>query len=348
MKTKIFTLLFLSFAWVTFGQQWNGSNSSNGNIFRNGNVGIGTNTPLEKLDINGKIKSKGSVFESVDENIASGTSSVQEWLKYSLCSSLGKETNLFNDFERRFNFYDLPATSGIGNFKSGALFTVRDVNFNNRLLFSAEDIGESRFAIYDKFGYEVFKVGNMLSSNNNNPTNQNISFLHLLQPNSRVAVGTWVFHKPDYQLTVMGKGWFESDLVTTGKIGVGVETGDIPQQFKLAVSGKIICEEVKVQLQTDWPDYVFDKDYKLLSLQEVELYINKNGHLEGVPSKTEVLKNGIDLSEMNSVLLKKVEELTLYTIEQHRSIQSQKKEIKDLNQKINLLLNKIKKIELEN
>lgn len=70
----------------------------------------------------------------------------------------------------------------------------------------------------------------------------------------------------------------------------------------------------------NWSDYVFLPSYNLKPLQEVELYIKKHGHLENIPSEEEVLKKGIDLGEMNRLLLEKVEELTLYTIELNKKI----------------------------
>ena len=71
-----------------------------------------------------------------------------------------------------------------------------------------------------------------------------------------------------------------------------------------------------------WPDYVFDKEYNLLSLKEVEQHINEKGHLPNVPSAKEVEKNGFSVGEMNKKLLEKVEELMLYTIQQEKRIKA--------------------------
>ncbi len=352
MKRIFLTIVFLNLHCFLFSQQWNGSNTSTGVIYREGNVGIGTSNPTENLEVVGTIKGKGGIFESIDENLASNSNNYDDWFKYSRSFSIGRITNLFNNYERRFNFYDLPSTSGIFYQKSAAMFTIKDIYSKFRFNFIAEDIGETRFSIHDKFGKEIVKTGNLLPSNSNNPTNQNISFLHLKEPNSRVAIGTWVFSKPDYQLTVNGKGWFSNDIVTSSKLGVGVESIDIPIDYNLAVNGKIICEEVKVQLFSDWPDYVFNKDYYLPSLYEVYDFIGENGHLKDVPSAEEVKQNGINLGEIQVVLLKKIEELTLYTINQQKIIDTQNSEIREINQKYSTLLkefSKLKgKIELEN
>lgn len=104
---------------------------------------------------------------------------------------------------------------------------------------------------------------------------------------------------------------------------VGIATQDVPQDYELAVGGKIIAEELLIKLQNNWPDYVFDKEYQLPSLREVAKYIKEKGHLMNIPSETEVAENGIQLGEMNAKLLEKIEELTLYTIAQENRIEQQ-------------------------
>ena len=73
-----------------------------------------------------------------------------------------------------------------------------------------------------------------------------------------------------------------------------------------------------------WSDYVFDDDYRLMPLGEVESYINNNHHLPEVPSAAEVEENGVDMGEMNKILLQKVEELTLYVIDLQKQIDDMK------------------------
>ncbi|MEM9338427.1 MAG: hypothetical protein AAGA66_06835 [Bacteroidota bacterium] len=101
---------------------------------------------------------------------------------------------------------------------------------------------------------------------------------------------------------------------------------------KLAVEGSIGAREIKVQA-TGWSDFVFENDYDLRTLEEVEEHITENGHLPEIPSETEVTENGINLGEMNAKLLQKIEELTLYLIEQN-------KELKELKEKVENLENK--------
>jgi hypothetical protein len=101
-----------------------------------------------------------------------------------------------------------------------------------------------------------------------------------------------------------------------GNVGIGTANPDA----KLAVKGTIHTNEVKVDLAVPGPDYVFNSDYKLLSLEEIKTYINKNKHLPEVPSAKEMEANGVQLGEMNMLLLKKVEELTLHMIEHNKAM----------------------------
>jgi hypothetical protein len=90
----------------------------------------------------------------------------------------------------------------------------------------------------------------------------------------------------------------------------------------------------------NWPDFVFDKEYRLPALTEVEKHIEQTSHLPGVPSETEVLENGIELAKMQAILLQKIEELTLYTIQQSKENQAQKKLIEELQKRLEVLENK--------
>ena len=101
----------------------------------------------------------------------------------------------------------------------------------------------------------------------------------------------------------------------TGNVGIGITD---PGTWKLAVNGNIRAKEIKVE--TGWADYVFEKDYPLPSLEEVERHILEKGHLINIPSAEEVEANGIEVGEMNRLLLEKIEELTLYIINQDKRI----------------------------
>ena len=88
--------------------------------------------------------------------------------------------------------------------------------------------------------------------------------------------------------------------------------------------------KIKYKTENQWSDKVFEKDYKLLKISQVEKYIQANGHLPNVPSASEVVKEGVGMDVMLSKLLEKVEELTLYTIQQQKEIDGLKKQVKNL------------------
>jgi hypothetical protein len=103
---------------------------------------------------------------------------------------------------------------------------------------------------------------------------------------------------------------------------VAIGTTSPSPGYKLTVKGGIHAEEVKVDLNVPGPDYVFESDYPLSSLEDTKAYIEQNKHLPGIPSSDEMQQNGVNLLEMNMKLLEKVEELTLYVIEQNRRIET--------------------------
>lgn len=118
---------------------------------------------------------------------------------------------------------------------------------------------------------------------------------------------------------------------------VGGSTTTIPagSPYKLAVSGGIITEKVRVATNgtTFWADFVFDKSYKLRSLNEVAKYIKLNKHLPDVPSTADVNEQGIDLANTQAILLQKIEELTLYVIDQNKKIERLNKKVRQLSKK---------------
>lgn len=103
-------------------------------------------------------------------------------------------------------------------------------------------------------------------------------------------------------------------LLGNGNVGVGTTS---PTQ-KLSVNGTVRAKEVIVD--TGWPDFVFDEDYKLKTLSETEAFVRTEKHLPGIPSATDVAENGISVGEMQAKLLAKIEELTLHQIEQEKEI----------------------------
>ncbi len=114
-----------------------------------------------------------------------------------------------------------------------------------------------------------------------------------------------------------------------GKVSIGegiISSANTPNDYLLYVQKGILTEKLKVQISTDpWSDFVFNNDYNLLPLSKVESFVKTNKHLPEVPSAAEVAKDGIDVSNMDAKLLQKIEELTLYAIQQQKEIDELKK-----------------------
>lgn len=114
-----------------------------------------------------------------------------------------------------------------------------------------------------------------------------------------------------------------------GSVGIGVQYPGT--DYRLQVNGKVLCEELRVQNVADWPDYIFKESHILMPLDKVESYIKENGHLPEIPGELEVSENGVELGSMSAKLLQKIEELTLYVIEQKKEIE----QLKESNRKNN-------------
>jgi len=136
-------------------------------------------------------------------------------------------------------------------------------------------------------------------------------------------------------------------LLVKGNGSVGIGTQDT-KGYKLAVNGSAIFTKVKVEAYSGWPDYVFERNYQLPSLMDVEKYILEHKHLPDVPSAAIVEKEGQDLGEMNKILLQKVEELTLYLIDQQKQLKFQQEQIGLLQEQNELLLEVVKENRSQN
>ena len=164
-----------------------------------------------------------------------------------------------------------------------------------------------------------------------------IQFLETVGGSKRAYISSTNGENGDYNSLIfaIGAGEEAMRIKPNGYVGIG----SINPDSELTVKGKIHCVEVKVDLQVP-ADYVFEKyytgvselkeDYTMPTLAEVEAYTKENHHLPNIPSASEIKEEGLHLKEMTNLLLQKVEELTLYTIEQEKHIKAQEKRIKAL------------------
>jgi len=114
---------------------------------------------------------------------------------------------------------------------------------------------------------------------------------------------------------------------------LSVGTSSVATGYALSVRGRIIGEEIRIQNFAAWPDYVFQKNYPLRSLQQVAAHIAEKGHLPGIPPAAEVEKSGFDVGHMEAKLLEKIEELTLYLIEANKRIEALEQSVKSSKKK---------------
>jgi hypothetical protein len=147
----------------------------------------------------------------------------------------------------------------------------------------------------------------------------------------------------NHDFGIITNGTDKLTVKTNGYIGIGTKSPD----SKLTVAGNIHSREVKVTINAG-ADFVFEKEYKLPTLESIEKYIEINKHLPEIASEKEMKKNGLLLAEMNIKLLQKIEELTLYTIKQEKrlnNIDLKNKRIEKENKVLKSLAKRLTKIE---
>ncbi len=225
-------------------------------------------------------------------------------------------------------------------------------NENNRykILFLTGGIERARINGNGNFGIKTSNPNSPLAIGYNNGSNQlalqradgNETFLMYINSSNQTTFknisggGDYDFQTNIAGQTITSVLFIEG---SNGNIGVGTTNPDM----KLTVNGNIHAKEVKIDLNIPAPDYVFKENYNLRSIEELEYFIKANSHLPEIPSAREFEQNGVMQAEMDMNLLKKVEELTLYTIQQQKEIE----ELKLQNKKLLELQYRLEKLESE-
>jgi hypothetical protein len=313
-----------------------------------GKVGIGTTTPNHKLHING-----GDLFvQSSSGLIRFGYDGANEWqlattgagadLRWYTTTDGGSTITPRHYFSQNGNV-------GIGGFSgpgvpqgrldvigAGTTSTTNTFLFRNSngdTLFRMRDDGRMGISYNgSSYGRTVNISGTGINFYNTNdaffggaifPTDTSL----VIWSNS--GANNYLVLQPSWGNTGVGTYTPNAKFHVNGTQLIGSNSANPATGYQLSVDGKIIAEEVKVQLSTSWPDYVFADDYRLLPIEELEKSIRQNKHLPNIPSAADVTaEKGIELGEMNRKLLEKVEELTLYIIQL-------KKENNSLEQRLN-------------
>ena len=301
----------------------NGNLSEAMHIEGNGNVGIGTTAPADKLHIAG-----GSIIlEHTNPQIFTGTG-----------------TGELNRYLQVNNSPGLQSASGL---KAGGVLIADSYSYANP--------GKNDLVVKGKTGIGTaspleklhISGGNLILDNSGNPTiytgtgGTELNRYLVLANSPTLGTGSGlkaggILIADSYAYANPGK----NDLIVKGKVGIGTPFSGNTNNYALAVNGKIGGHDVQIErISNAWSDYVFEADYKLAPLHEVEKFIKENGHLKDVPSAKEVEKDGYSVSSMDATLLRKIEELTLYILEQQKRfdlyVVEQQKQFDELKKQIN-------------
>ena len=333
MKKIIASLSFLFIVYAATAQQWDGPNSLTSTISRTGSVGIGTSMPVTLFDVkkgidlgntssnfvapyflgisNDYILGQAQQYLILTPFVGSTTGQPSAGLSGKLTFYRGHETS--SNIPKEYNVT-------IQSAYSNSVYEVQATNYNTNVV----NIYKLN---YNNVPYIAIKVSEINSSgaainfighywNNINSQKPQLVSESLVNNISIIK---------DYQS--IGANLVFADVA--GNIGVGTNN---PAE-KLSINGTVLAKKVKVSTAAaDWPDYVFDPLYPLPSLTSVASFIAVNKHLPGVPSAEEVATKGQDIGFSQVVLLKKVEELTLYIIEQDKKLSYQSQQLLTLMQ----------------
>jgi hypothetical protein len=292
--------------------EWRNSSAKLMTIIANGNTGIGTDTPSSRLHVVNSVRFQ-NLANAANPSFMLGTDNNGNVFEYPVPTGGG--TPGF-DWLRPDNTFAQSINDNI--------YTNGFVGFNvQNPAATVHTNGTIRFENLANAANPTFMLG----------TDSNGNVFEYPVPaggGGGVTDADWL--KPDGTLALS----IDDNIYTNGKVGINtntfpatVGTEDV-SFYNLYVTGGILTEEVRVALVDEWADYVFKKEYKLPTLKEVERHIEEKGHLINIPSEKEVKENGIELAEMNRLLLEKVEELTLYVIDLNKKVEEQQKEIEML------------------
>jgi hypothetical protein len=342
------------FGQLTIGQQWAGANDLTSPIFREGRVGIGyggeSQLLTERLEVNGGIKLSntnntaagiirwtGTRFEG---RTSSGWNSLMGYWEKDGDDILYSNGNVFlNEGGLRLSL-SLPGGGGSSSYidqtEGGLTIKSQFGSTNNRVRINNGKIEINS----ESSSTEMLKLATTIT--------ENLPVVKAGVQNTigTLSLGTYNDGNPvghEEELTENPQGSVVDRIVLNpggvsylvGTPGLAIGKTTIIPGYKLDVYGKIRANEIVVN--TGGADFVFEEDYNLRTLLEVESFIKENKHLPDIPTAKEVEENGVSLGEMQSLLLQKIEELTLYVIEQNKSIKQLQEENEILKK---ILINK--------
>ena len=297
---------------ITFGYGASTSFTERMRIKGNGDVGVGTNNPALKFEVRNS-GSDGIRVSSSTQNL--------DVINGALGGVIGTSSNNAMHMMSNNSIGVSLSTAGlvgIGTITpTNAGLTVNKIVGNTNAIFGGNSTGVSIQSSYPGVGFNTYYNGGSIMIGNGgagyigaDPTTGRII---IANTNTTSTAGAYN--------ALADKMWIATDgTVSLGSSNLNAENNSLGSGYKLKVFGKIISEEVRVQLKAAWPDYVFEKNYQKLSIDELEKYVTANKHLPNIPSAAEVEKDGQHLGEIQRKMLEKIEELSLYVIELKKEI----------------------------
>ena len=328
LKTKLSFFLIIIFMLSVNAQMFTPSGSIQGTTSGNNNVGIGTNIPSSSLHIKtpkADLVVENSGIEGASITINSGRYNRPAITFYNQLGTTYWSTGILYD-ETGNQKYSIGTTSDILSSKllvqSNGNIGIGTINPQNKLQIGEfNNGGDSKLSIPGIYNFEEIKLGQY---------GNGASGLEMITHTGLVnSFGVRLFASTDtgtngLLIQTADPSNSSNNLIYTTKLAVNlngnVGVGTTNPTSKLTVAGNINAREVKVTVDAG-ADFVFEKDYDLPSLESVDNFIKENKHLPEIASAQEMQEDGINLSEMNIKLLQKIEEMTLYMIEQNKRIE---------------------------
>jgi hypothetical protein len=305
---------------TTFGF-FGSSGWTSGFDVKNGQLGIGTLDPTAALSFANTVGNKINLFG--DANVAHYGLGIQGALLQMYSNGSNADIAFGYGKSDLAGFTEQMRIKGNGVVGIGitnpstAGLVVNKLVGNTNAVFGSNTTGVSIQTSYPGIGFNTYYNGGSIMI-----ANGGAGYIGADPTTGRIVIAnTNVNSTAGAYNALQDKMWIANDgTVSLGSSNLGAENTSLGAGYKLKVYGKVLSEEVRVQLKTAWPDYVFEKNYKKLSLEELEKYIEDNKHLPNIPSAKEIEKDGQHLGEIQRKMLEKIEELILYVIELKKEI----------------------------
>ncbi len=317
----IFVILFLNVFVLKAQQLYTPGGTVGNNSSDPINVGVGVSTPNYQFEVFGNSSTNTPDLALVHRYFSSKTGHVEyDWqfensngylkLNYG-SSSLGYPSSLTTKYQFSPSSLILDANTFLSiNRSSGTILRLYDILVSQETYGLKWNMNEKMFDIYNGglklSGRATFSIDGSLLPDNSYA-------IYVANADPTVKVFASVIDGVEKFVVGAGGGVNATGLNVVGDAGL--------PNFTVHSDGRVFARQIEVTLANlSWADYVFADDYELMSITELEKFVKENSHLPGVPSAEEVAENGIDLGEMDKILLEKIEELSLYIIEQQKEI----------------------------